>query len=266
MQKRDYKAINKAGWDKRATLHVKSDFYNYEGFVNGDSSLNPIELGIFSNVKGKTLLHLQCHFGQDSIAWQRLGADVTGVDLSSEAIKQANILNTKCHTDVQFVCSDIFDLPQNLEGQFDYVFTSYGTIGWLPDLEKWATVVNHFLKPGGQFLIVDFHPVIWMFDDSVTKIIYSYFNTEMIYEEEKGSYADSNSDDIIASATWNHSISDLINSLINQGLTIELFNEYDYTPYDIFKPSIEVEPGKFQLEKYAGILPLTYALHVSKKD
>jgi SAM-dependent methyltransferase len=261
----DYLSINKDNWNKRTTLHVKSDFYNYDGFVDGDTSLNPIELGLLPNVKGKSMLHLQCHFGQDTISWQRLGATVTGVDLSDNAIKEARLLNDKCSTDANFICSDVFSLPDIHDSKYDIVFTSYGTIGWLPNLDRWAEVVSHHLKPGGTFLIVDFHPMIWMYDDDLTKITYSYFNKEAIVEEEQGSYADKNSSDVLTSVGWNHSISDLINSLIKYGLTIEQFDEYDYSPYQVFPGMVEAKPKQFVVEKWAGKVPLLYALKATQQ-
>src|SRR5690606_20725019 len=118
-----------------------------------------------TNLKDKKVLHLQCHFGQDSISLARLGASVVGVDLSDKAIEQAQHIAQELNADARFICCDIYDLPKHLNEQFDIVFTSYGTIGWLPDLDKWASVIHHFLKPGGQFIFAEFHPVVWMFDN-----------------------------------------------------------------------------------------------------
>jgi 2-polyprenyl-3-methyl-5-hydroxy-6-metoxy-1,4-benzoquinol methylase len=113
-----------------------------------------IELELLGNVKGLSILHLQCHFGQDSLSLARMGAHVTGIDLSDKAIKTAQELNAELHLNAEFICSDIYDLPQHLNKQFDIVFTSYGTIGWLPDLNKWAQIIHHFLKPEGKFIFV----------------------------------------------------------------------------------------------------------------
>jgi len=259
-----YIHINKQAWNKRTKLHVKSDFYKYDEFVAGANSLTEIELDILGDITGKRILHLQCHFGQDSISLARLGAHVTGVDLSDEAIKQADILNEKCGTEVDFICCDLYDLPQHLEGKYDIVFTSYGTIGWLPDLEKWASVVSQYLNTGGELLIVDFHPVVWMYDNDLTAPTYSYFNGDAIVEEEQGSYADPNAKETLTSVCWNHSTTSVINNTIKHGLQVKAFNEYDFTPYDIFPGGIEVGERRFQVEKWKGILPLVFALHSVK--
>ena len=156
----DYKTINKELWNTRTDVHVKSKFYDVPSFLDGKSSLKQIELDLLGDVNEKSILHLQCHFGMDSISFSRLGANVTGVDLSDKAIVKARELASTCQTNTKFIISDVYDLPEVHQGAYDIVFTSYGTIGWLPDMQRWASVVNHFLKPGGKVLIVDFHPVV----------------------------------------------------------------------------------------------------------
>src|SRR5690606_42063493 len=112
-------------------------------------------------------------------------------------------------------------------GQFDMVYTTYGTIGWLPDLEKWASIVSTYLKPGGRFVFVEFHPVVWMFDDNFEKIGYSYFNSGAIIESESGTYADKTADIMLENVSWNHSLSEVMNGLMNNGLEITSFNELE---------------------------------------
>lgn len=126
---KNYLEINKQSWNKKTDIHLKSDFYDLQGFLNGNTSLNEIELKLLGNITGKNILHLQCHFGQDTISLARLGAKVTGVDLSDNAIDKANLLAEKTRTKADFICCDIYDLPQHLDKEFDFVFTSYGTIG-----------------------------------------------------------------------------------------------------------------------------------------
>ena len=172
----DYIAINRALWDQKTEHHFNSEFYDVEGFLQGRSSLNDIELELLGSVSGKTVLHLQCHFGQDTLSLARLGAHVTGVDLSGAAIAKARELNDTLGLGAQFICCDLYELPGILDNQFDIVFTSYGTIGWLPDINRWAQVVAKYLKPGGQFVFVDFHPVVWMFSNDFSRVQYAYFN------------------------------------------------------------------------------------------
>ncbi len=264
MKERNYIQINKNSWNKRAELHFDSEFYDVKGFLAGKSSLNFIELDLLGDVKSKSVLHLQCHFGQDSISISRLGAKVTGVDLSDKAIEFARELAQNDNSDAEFICCDIYDLPNHSGEKFDIVFTSYGTIGWLPDLDKWAKVVSHFLKPNGKFVFVEFHPYVWMYDDDFEDIAYNYFKDELIIEIKDSSYTDGKFSESVENISWNHSLSEVINSLINNGLEIDTFDEYDYSPYDIFPGSIEVEKGKFRIKKFGNKLPLIYSITATK--
>lgn len=178
--------INKEYWDGLTEIHEKSKFYDVEGFIKGKSSLNFIELEALGDVKEKSLLHLQCHFGMDTLSWARLGAKVTGIDISDKAVKLARSLNERLKLDAEFISSNIYDLKEKTDKKFDIVFTSYGVTGWLPDLDKWGGIISHFLKPGGIFFIAEFHPVVWMFDDDFKYLKYSYFhNAEPIIDEMK---------------------------------------------------------------------------------
>ena len=265
MKASDYLEKNRESWNKRTEVHIDSEFYNNESFIEGRSSLNSIELDLFGDVSGKKILHLQCHFGQDSISLSRMGAEVTGMDLSDHAIRTAVDLAEKTGQSTKFICCDVYDLPNHLDEKFDIVFTSYGTIGWLPDMGKWANVVQHFLKPGGEFIFAEFHPVVWMFDDDFAKVGYSYFNTEPIQETESGTYTDRNADIVAEYITWNHSMGEVMMSLINSGLAIHEMHEFDYSPYDCFGHTEEFEPGKFRIKHLENKIPMVYSLRAVKK-
>ena len=266
MKKEDnYIAINRQSWNNRVQSHLNSDFYDLEGFLQGKSSLNSIELQLLGEIKNKHILHLQCHFGQDSLSLGRLGAHVTGVDLSDKAVESAIELADKTKIDADFICSDIYELPKYLDKQFDIVFTSYGTIGWLPDLDKWAKIVSKYLKPGGKFIFVEFHPVVWMFDDDFQKIAYHYFNKEVIIETETGSYADKTADLTQEYVMWNHSMSDVINGLIKNGMEINSLDEFDYSPYNCFNKTEEFETNKFRIKHLGNKIPMVYAIVATKK-
>ena len=262
----NYIEINRQSWNNRTEVHLKSEFYDLEGFMNGKSSLNEIELSLLNHLQGKSVLHLQCHFGQDTISLSRLGAEVTGVDLSDQAIKNAKQIAIETHSNAKFICCDIYDLPNHLDEKFDIVFTSYGTIGWLPDLNKWAKTISSFLKPNGQFVFVEFHPVVWMFDDNFDKIDYRYFNSGAIIETESGTYADKSADISQSYVMWNHGLSEVINNLIINGLEINSFEEFDYSPYNCFNKTIEFEPKKFRIEPLSNKIPMVYALKATKKS
>lgn len=259
-----YLEINKKSWNNRVEPHYNSDFYDVKGFINGKTSLNEIELSLLGDIKDKSVLHLQCHFGQDSLSLARLGAKVTGVDLSDKAILKAKKLAEKIQVDATFICSDIYDLPKHLSEKFDIVFTSYGTIGWLPDLDKWANIISTFLKPNGKFYFVEFHPVVWIFDDEFQEIKYNYFNKGPIQETENGTYAEKNamiSNDYVF---WNHGISEVINNLIQKGLQIDSVTEFDYSPYNCFKNTVEFEEKKFRIKNLANKIPMVYAIVATK--
>ena len=260
----DYLEINKEAWNKKVEPHLKSDFYFVEEFLKGRSSLNSPELKLVGNIEGKKILNLQCHFGQDSISLSRMGAKVTGVDLSDKAIDEAKILAEKCGTDIQFICCDVYSLPEILQETFDIVFTTYGTIGWLPDLQKWAHVINHFLKPNGEFCFVEFHPVVWMYDDDFTKVQYSYFNTETINEVFEGTYADQTAKIEQTTVSWNHSLSEVFQALLSNGMTIQSFEEENWSPYACFMHNKEIEKGKFIIPQFDGKIPMMYALKAQK--
>lgn len=262
---KNYLEINKQTWNNKTDIHIASDFYDIEGFMKGKSTLNDIELALLGNISGKKILHLQCHFGQDTMTFSRMGAQSVGIDLSDKAVERAIELAEKLNLNTQFICCDVYEAPNILEEQFDIVFTSYGTIGWLPDLDKWAKVVSHFLKPNGKFVFAEFHPVVWMYDNDFKEVFYSYFNIEPIIEDESGTYADRNSSITTQTVTWNHSISEVINALIKNGLEIDCFNEYDYSPYNCFNETEEFEKGKYRIKHFLNKIPMVYSLKAIKK-
>ncbi|MBZ4188984.1 class I SAM-dependent methyltransferase [Niabella beijingensis] len=264
--KQDYIAVNRASWNNKVRFHLESDFYDVAGFLKGASSLHSIELNLLGDIEGKRILHLQCHFGQDTISLARMGARVTGIDLSDKAIDAAKELTQKTTTAADFICCDLYELPQHLNETFDIVFTSYGTIGWLPDLDKWAAVISRFLKPAGTFVFAEFHPVVWMFDDDFKNIGYSYFNTGAITETYEGTYADRNANLSQSYVMWNHGLGEVMNSLIRNGLEITRFEEFDYSPHNCFQDTVEIAPKKYGIRHLVNKIPMVYALTAVKRS
>jgi len=256
----NYKEINQIAWDKKVAVHLTSDFYNLVEFKNGWCSLKTPELYLLGDVQGKKILHLQCHFGQDSISLARMGAQVTGVDFSPKAIHAAQSLSGEMGIAAQFICCDIYALKEHLNEKFDLVFTSYGTIGWLPYISKWAAIIGHFLKPGGNFIMADFHPFIWTFDEKVEFLAYDYFNSGPIVEEETGTYADSKAKISNKTMGWNHSLGSLFQALIDQGINIKKFEEHDYSPYNCFQNLEEQGPSEFRFKHVKFRIPMMYSL------
>lgn len=261
----NYKEINRHAWNLKTNIHIDSDFYDNSSFIEGRNTLQDIELEILGNIKGKKILHLQCHFGQDSISLARMGADVTAVDISENAIDKGIELAGRLGFDINFICSDIYDLPKVLDQKFDIVFTSYGVVGWLPDLKEWGKLIANYLKPEAQFVLVEFHPLVWIFDYEFKTIAYDYFDTGEIIENFTGTYADRDAEISYTEVSWNHPLSDVFSSLIDEGIEIRQFKEFDYSPYPCFKNAIEVEPQKFRIEHLGHSIPMVYAIEGRKK-
>ncbi|NIG55988.1 bifunctional 2-polyprenyl-6-hydroxyphenol methylase/3-demethylubiquinol 3-O-methyltransferase UbiG [Chitinophaga sp. Cy-1792] len=257
-------SVNKQLWNNKTEVHLRSEFYAVAGFKAGKSSLNQVELTEVGEVAGKQLLHLQCHFGMDTISWAKQGAVVTGLDLSDKAIDTATALAAELQVPATFVCANVYDTVQVIPGVFDIVYTSYGTIGWLPDLDIWANAIATKLKPGGFFYMVDFHPIVWMFDDQFTKIQYSYFNHAPIVETTNGTYADRQADLHDTAYGWNHPTSEVLNALKRAGLTLDFFNEHASSPYNCFANTVEVTPGEFQIKGLEDKIPMLFSLKCTK--
>ena len=262
-----YFETNKKLWDAKTPIHLRSEFYQLEAFKAGKNVLNSIELEALGDVKGKTMLHLQCHFGQDSLCWARLGAQVTGMDISTEAIKTARQLSDELNIQARFVESYVYSLKEHLQGQFDIVFTSYGTIAWLPNLDRWAEIIDHFLSPGGTFYIAEFHPFLYSFDFDTCQIRYPYFNTgEAFYDEEEGTYAEPDADIKRKEYFWVHSIAETMTALLKRGIHLEAFEEFDHSPYNCFPNMKERAPGEFIFGNFPVAIPHVFSMKMRKPE
>jgi len=263
----DYMKNNRELWNEMTRIHARSAFYDLEGFKKGKCTLKSIELEEVGDVAGKSLLHLQCHFGLDTLSWARLGAKVTGVDFSDKAIALARSLSKELGIEADFICCDIYDLPRNLEGEFDIVYTSTGVLCWLPDLKKWSEVIAHFLKPGGIFYIVEEHPFTTVFDNSAgvteLKVTQSYFHTsEPVAWEVTGSYTGEKTDRPHTSYEWTHSLGDVLNALIGAGLGIEFVHEFPLCCWRRFPFMEQDEAGWWRIK--GDKIPLTFSLKATK--
>ncbi len=267
----EYLKANQEIWNSWTPFHPASEFYDVEGFKAGRESLGMIELAALTDVEGKSLLHLQCHFGMDTISWARRGATVTGIDFSQQAIEAARALADEMGVDARFVQSNIYELPQNLNEQFDIVFTSGGVLGWLPDIEEWAQVIAHFLEPGGIFYIREIHPVALVFDerrdDKELRLRYPYFHrTAPLAFHEQGTYAVPDAPVEGTAYYWIHSLSDIIGSLIRSGLTLESFDEYPFLGWAHFPGMTRRNNGGWELPSEYGEIPLMFSLKATKDE
>jgi 2-polyprenyl-3-methyl-5-hydroxy-6-metoxy-1,4-benzoquinol methylase len=261
----DYVEINRKLWDSRVPHHYSSEFYDVPAFVAGANSLTEIELPLLGDVSGKRVLHLQCHFGQDTLSLSRMGAIATGLDFSEVAIEKARMLVSQTGLHAEFIQSDVYEADKHISAPADIVFTTYGVVGWLPDLNRWAQVISRCLKPGGELVFAEFHPAVWMFDNDFTYVQYSYFMQEPIVEEEQGTYADNDAPLSLKSVGWNHSIGEVFTALRNAGLQVTFFQEYDFSPYPFIKDSVVAGNRRWHIKGMEAKLPLVYAIKAVKE-
>ena len=272
----DYLKANLASWDEAVGLHVSSQMYDVEGFKKGRCSLSDIELSELgpSVREGTTLLHLQCHFGLDTLSWARRGAVVTGVDFSGEGIGAAHALADEVGLSARatFVQSDVLALPDMLQGRFDVVFTSWGALIWLGDLECWAQVIAHFLKPGGTFYIAEFHPYAFLLADDASpeslRIGYPYFQYGRPQRfDEPGDYADPEAKtQHSVTFEWNHGFAEILDPLLRNGLRLESLHEFPHTIAGLPFPSLEVcEDGLQRVKGHHEDFPLSFSLKMTKE-
>lgn len=245
-------------------IHAQSKLYDLVSFKKGKSSLQSIEKNELGLVKGKTLLHLMCHFGMDTLSWAREGAIVTGVDLSDDSIDLAKKLSKEENIPATFLCSNVYDLPNVLKQKYDIVFMSYGVLLWLSDIKKWAKIINQFLKKGGTFYIVELHPFTNVLSHD-SKLSYKYFDDKPYMDDSSGTYTDWNADVKGTTYAWTHTLSDVINVLIQEGLQIEFIHEFPFTMYEQFPGLMKQNSkGQYVLKDKKVQIPLLFSLKATK--
>ena len=257
---------NRALWDEWAAIHAQSDWYNLDAVRAGADKLRAYEKVEVGDVTGLRLLHLQCQIGADSVSWARHGAYVTGVDFSPVAVQIATDLAESLDVSAEFVCSDVLTLPENLTGTWDIVYASRGILGWISDLDRWAQVASHFLRPGGTLYLTDMHPIARAVDDTANTLQLGrpyWARTEPLRIEVRGSYADPSAHvDSTSKYLWTHSTGDLITAIAQAGFQIEFFHEFPWLDRSL--PSLtQVSPREFVPPN--GIeLPLYFSLRARK--
>jgi SAM-dependent methyltransferase len=263
----EYSRSNRKLWDEWVPLHAASDFYHLDAFKAGVNVLNDLELGEVGPVAGKTLLHMQCHFGMDTLSWARLGAQVTGVDFSGEAIALAEQLAGEVNLPARFICSDIYALDEAVPEQFDIVYTSYGVLSWLPDIPRWAKLAAGHVKPGGFFYIAEFHPFAMVMDDEAPeyRLRYPYFDKNVMEFKVQGSYANRYGRvNTPIEYDWNHTLGEIVTSLIDAGLQIEFLHEHPFTVYEQLPFLKPVENNLWRPPEDPAMLPLMFSLRARK--
>ena len=269
LKEKKFFETNLKRWNELVDINAKSELYDLEGFKSGKTSLLPIELEELGDVNGKSLLHLQCHFGMDSLSWARKGAVVTGIDFSKKAISLARKLSNKLKIPAKFLVSNIYDIHQIINETFDIVYTSYGVICWLPDMIKWAKIISDYLKPGGIFYIIDNHPFGAIIDEHQDpfKVGFNYFNDgKPTYWDEGPAYSDPNA--ILkneASYEWFHSMSEIINSLLKASLELEFLHEFPFTFHNIHPDMKKREDGYWEFQSLKFNVPMMFSIRAYKR-
>lgn len=264
----DAEKTNQQYWDEIAPVHARA-YPEIEMLKHGQEVLDEIELREVGDVRGKKLLHLQCHIGTDTLAWARQGAIVTGVDFSQESLALARQLQQALDLPAAFVQANIYDLPSVLQDQFDVVYTSRGVLCWLKDLDGWARTAAYFLKPGGVFYILESHPVLNMFEETKPgelSITYRYFHrAEPTYwDDDYPDYADAAYTPSGATYEWDWAVSDILNALIKAGLVIEFFNEYEQLFFKRYPGMVERADRQYWFPNYEHKLPLLFTIRARK--
>jgi SAM-dependent methyltransferase len=257
---------NRAWWDEAAPLHAASRLYDLEGFRAGRDDLRPFELVELGPVDGRDLLHLQCHLGTDTISWARHGARVVGLDFSSTSLDVARALATDCGIEAEFVCADVYDAVDALDGRvFDVVYTGIGALGWLPDLARWAQVVRALLRPGGVLYLVEIHPIVLGVIKDGRTLTRDILDAEYrAWDEPGGTYAAPDAQ-LGHTTTYerDHALSDVLSAVIDAGLTVDLFDEQSFTnvpwPWAVLGAD-----GYYRAPEDGPRFPLTYSLRASR--
>jgi SAM-dependent methyltransferase len=278
--------INRDHWDEAARIHLQGNVYGVDEFKAGLCRLHRVEVEEVGDVSGKTLLHLQCHFGLDTLSWARRGAKVTGVDYSPAAIEAAKAISRETGVAGEFLCSDLYDiasvLPPARHASFDTIYTSYGVICWLADLATWGEIIARYLKPGGFFYIVEAHPVARLFPvdldvkQSSAEPFKPFFN---YFHDPKGLSFPAGPDYANASATnphetheWQHSMGDVVNALTRVGLKIEFIHEFPFCAWPVIAGCDVVVERFSDSHAYYGLppsqpkIPLMFSLKATKKN
>jgi SAM-dependent methyltransferase len=273
----DYRDINGAYWDERVAAHVASPDYNVERFGEDPSFLSDVvryDVARLGDIAGLDTVHLQCHIGTDTISLARLGAHVTGLDLSAPALASARALAASTGVDATFVQAELYDAPTALgEGSFDLVFTGVGALCWLPDIDRWAGVVAALLRPGGRLHIREAHPVLWSLGDArpdgLLVLELPYFErSEPVIWDEGGTYVQT---DTVFSENvtheWNHGLGEIISALHRHGMQLTMLEEHDSVPWEAFPGQMkDIGGGEWRLSDRPERLPHSYTLQARKSS
>jgi len=266
----DYREVNRANWDDRVPAHLASADYSVRRFLEDPHFLSGVvrfDLPLLGDVTGLRGVHLQCHIGTDTVSLARLGASMTGLDFSGQAVQAARGLAAATAADATFVQADVFDAAAVLgAGSFDLVYTGVGALCWLPDIRRWARVVAALLRPGGLLFIRDGHPMLGTLDDprddGLLTVGYPYFETaEPLVFEEGGTYVQT--DAVFThnvTHEWNHGLGEIVSALLDAGMTLTGLAEHDSVPWNALPGMMTETDGEWRLTANPARLACSFTL------
>jgi SAM-dependent methyltransferase len=270
-----WKETNRSHWDEKVALHLGPCGYNLTSLRAGHGRFSAIEEAELWPVDGSHVLHLQCHFGSDSLKFAQRGATVVGLDFSAPAIDAARRLASELRLAdrVRFVHADLYDAPAAISeaAAFDMVFVTWGAICWLPDIYRWAEIVRHFLKPGGSLYLAEAHPAAMILDDAAALpdgrpgFFAPYFSREPVVMEETHDYIDETS--TVANATtstWIHPLGDIISGSLGADMVLDWLHEHDGVTWRMFDVLVRSADGLWQWPDKPW-LPLAFSLRATRR-
>lgn len=263
--------INRRNWEERAAIHARDSTGDYmlDRFRAGEDALHSIEAAELGDISGKRVLHLQCHIGRDTLCLVRRGAIVTGLDFSGAALRVARRLSDETGLKAEFVEAAVDQAPELAPGPFDLVFTTWGTICWLPDVRKWAEVIASVLAPGGELYFADCHPGFAVLEEYAGKLVPTYdFQTPPDRPLQFAAETTYTGDPTVLSnqstREWIHSLSAVLGGLMDAGLAITMFREHEVLPWRGLPSLVPATERMWQLPDGAPRIPLSYSLRARK--
>ncbi|MER5556644.1 class I SAM-dependent methyltransferase [Streptomyces sp. NPDC002793] len=267
----DWHEVNRARWDERVAVHAAGDYYDLDAFRSGRDALRGFELAEVGDVTGRTLLHLQCHIGLDTLSWARHGAaQVVGLDFSEPAVETARGLARSLGLPPEraaFVTADVYDAAQAVpDTAYDIVYTGIGALNWLPDVRRWAEVAASLVAPGGFLYLAEFHPVTDCLDDGTgSTIAYDYFSHDAWVDDSPGSYADADAATVHnRSVEWQHPVGEVVSALAAAGLRIEFLHEHDATLFARYPTLVRHADGFYRFPADRPRIPMMYSVRATR--
>jgi SAM-dependent methyltransferase len=271
----EHREVDRAWWDERAPAHAASRDYAVADLIADRRRLSGVvefDVARLGDITGLRGVHLQCHIGTDTLSLSRLGAHMTGLDFSSQAVEIARRIAAEAAADIDYVYSDVYDAADTLgENRFDLVYTGVGALIWLPDVRRWAEVVASLLRPGGRLFLREGHPVLWAIDETRTDALilgYPYFETrDPVVFHSDGTYVDAASVfGHTETREWNHGLGEIVTALLGAGMELTMLVEHDSVPWEALPGRMRCCDGEWSLLENGDRLPLSYTLQAIKKS